>query len=148
MSDMEEFFTRDIANEGKRVDLVHPDGSASIHWIQIRGMDSDAFRTAETKAKRTAVEVAQIDDDDKRAAAIAETELRVIAALIAGWSFEKKCTQSAVVRFLEEAPQIADMVNRYAARRAFFFSGEPTPSVDGPHQKPGSKSRRKEAKPA
>ena len=124
---MDEFFTREIANEGRRVDLVHPDGTPSEHWLQIRGMDADAFKIAETGAKREAVEISQIDDDKKRAVAIADVELKTIAALIADWSFDQKCTSKEVVKFLREAPQIAEMVNRYAARRSLFFGKESNP---------------------
>ena len=132
---MDEFFTREIANEGRRVDLVHPDGTPSEHWIQIRGMDADEFRNAETKAKRKAIEIAQMDDEDKRALAVADIELRTIAALVADWSFDQECTQKAVVKFLREAPQIAEMVNRYAARRSLFFGKESSHSVSGSARK-------------
>jgi hypothetical protein len=128
---MKEFFTRDRANEGIKVPLYHPDGSASEHWLIVRGIDSDEFRKAETQAKRNAIDVAQIKDEDERAERIRETELVCIASLIADWSFDEKCNQVNVVKLLREAPQIADMVNRLAARRADFFSEKYSNSTDG-----------------
>ncbi|USL90033.1 hypothetical protein [Vibrio phage vB_VpaS_CHI] len=118
---MEEFFTRQKANEGKKVPLYLPNGEPSEHWIQIRGVDSDQFKEAETAAKRKAVEIAQIESTQERAEAVRTTELKCIAALVADWSFDKPCDETNVVNFLREAPQIADMVNRYAANRKSFF---------------------------
>ncbi|ANO57507.1 hypothetical protein [Vibrio phage vB_VhaS-tm] len=118
---MQEFFTRQKANEGKKVPLYLPNGEPSEHWIQIRGVDSDQFKEAERAAKRKAIEFAQIEDTKERAEAVREAELGCIAALVVDWSFDQECTPDNVVNFLREAPQIADMVNRYAANRKSFF---------------------------
>lgn len=128
---MQEFFTRQKANEGVKLPLYLPDGTPSEHWIKVRGIDSDHFRKAEASAKRKAIEFAQIDDVEERANKVRETELECIAALVAGWSFDMECTKENVVNFLREAPQIADMVNRYAARRAEFFSKKSDSSATG-----------------
>jgi hypothetical protein len=112
----------------------------------VRGVDSDHFRRAEAKAKRKAVELAQIEDEQKRAEAVRETELECIAALVAGWSFEQEANLINVVNFLREAPQIADMVNRFAARRAEFFSKKSASSATGQKSKSSSRSRRKDQK--
>lgn len=143
---MKEFYTRQKANEGVKLPLFHPDGTKSEHWFMVRGIDSDQFRKAEARAKRKAVEFAQIDDQDKRADAIRETELSCIAELVAGWSFEEECTSENVVNFLREAPQIADAVNRYAARRADFFSKKSGSSATGPKRKSSSRNRQKAPK--
>ena len=119
---MQQFHTRKKASVGVEVPLYNPDGTASEHWFRIRGVDSDEFRRAETKAKRSAIELSQIEDEQERADVIRATELSVVAELVAGWSFEEPCTHDNVVNFLTEAPQIADMVNRFAAQRAQFFS--------------------------
>lgn len=143
---MQEFFTRQTANEGVQLPLYRPDGTLSEHWLQVRGVDSDHFRRAEAKAKRKAVELAQIEDEQKRAEAVRETELECIAALVAGWSFEQEASLINVVNFLREAPQIADMVNRFAARRAEFFSKKSASSATGQKSKSSSRSRRKDPK--
>lgn len=118
---MQEFFTRQKASEGRKLPLYLPNGEASDHWLQVRGVDSDEFKQAENAAKREAVKLAEIEDVQERAEAVRTTELKCIAALIAGWSFEQEFTEDNVVTFLREAPQIADMVNRYAANRKAFF---------------------------
>lgn len=138
---MKEFYTRQKANEGVKLPLFHPDGTMSDHWFMVRGIDSDHFRRAESLAKRKAVELAQIEDPNERAEKVRDTELTCIAALVAGWSFEEECTTDNVVSFLREAPQIADMVNRYAARRAEFFSKKSGSSATGQKRKSSSRSR-------
>jgi hypothetical protein len=143
---MKEFYTRQTANEGVQLPLYHPDGTLSEHWIKVRGVDSDQFRQAEAKAKRKAVEMAQIKDDQERAEAVRETELECIATLVAGWSFPEPCDHNTVVNFLREAPQIADMVNRFAARRAEFFGKKSKSSATGSKRKSSSKSAPKARK--
>ncbi|CAM0070117.1 Tail assembly chaperone [Vibrio phage K251 g3] len=119
---MQEFFTRQKANEGKKIPLYLPDGKPSDHWLVVRGVDSDHFKQAETRGKRQAITIAKIEGADERAQAIRDTELTCIAALVADWSFDQECTEPNVVNFLREAPQIADMVNQVAAKRASFFA--------------------------
>lgn len=128
---MEEFFTRNKANEGVVLPLSHPDGTASDHWIKVRGVDSDNFRRAESAANRKAVELAMIDDKEERENAVRDVELECIASLVASWSFDKECTTDNVIAFLREAPQISDSVNRFAARRSEFFSKKSNSSTDG-----------------
>lgn len=132
---MKEFFTRAKSNEGVKLPLFHPDGTASEHWLIVRGVDSDAFRIAESRAKRKAIELAQIEDEQERADKVRETEIGCIAALVAGWSFEQELTTDNICEFLREAPQIADMVNRFAARRSEFFGKKSDSSASGSEAK-------------
>lgn len=132
---MEEFFTRGIANEGVKLPLYHPDGTVSEHWLKVRGVDSDHFRAADTEGKRKVVVFAALKDPQEKAQAARDTELECIAALVADWSFPQECTAENVVTFLTEAPQIADMVNRFAAHRAEFFSKKSLPSATGSNPK-------------
>jgi len=134
---MKEFYTRETANEGVTLPLYHPDGTKSEHSFLVGGVDSDAFRSAETKAKRKAIELAQIDDEDERVSAIAEVELTCIAALVISWSFPQECTAENKINFLREAPQIADAVNRFAAKRAAFFAKKSNSSANGSTQNKG-----------
>lgn len=119
---LQDFFTRKTANEGKKVPLLAPDGSETEHWLLVRGMDSDEFRKAEAKGRRRAIEVAETKDAEKIVAALEETRLETVAALVADWSFSEKCTRENVVNAFREAPQIMDAVNRFAGNRTNFFS--------------------------
>lgn len=140
---MKEFYTRQTANEGVTLPLYLPDGSPTEHWIKVRGVDSDQFRQAETKAKRKAIEIAQVKDAKKRDEQVRETEVECIASLVSAWSFEQEPTLSNVVMFLTEAPQICDMVNRFAARRTEFFRKKSVSSAIGSKRRSSSKSSRK-----
>lgn len=134
---MEEFYTRKKANEGVKLPLYYPDGSASEHFLVVKGVDSDDFRRAEAAAKRSALELAQIEDEQERAEHIRNTELKCIASLVASWSFDQELTTDNVIDFLREAPQIADAVNRFAGRRADFFAKKSKSSTNGQKKKSG-----------
>ena len=128
---MDEFFTRASANEGVKLPLYLPNGTVTEHFFVVRGVDSDEFRVAESKAKRGAINIAQLDTEAERIDAIQQSERECIASLIASWSFDNPCTRPNVMAFLKEAPQIADAVNRFAARREGFMAKKPTSSSDG-----------------
>jgi len=131
MSSMQDFFTRQKAREGIKFPLTLPDGTDSEHWITVRGVDSDEFRLAENKAKRSAMSLLDLDDENERSAAIRKAELECITSLIASWSFEEECTFANVLNFLTEAPHISDAVNRLAARRQNYFEKKPNSSTNG-----------------
>lgn len=137
---MDAFMTRAKANEGHRIPLHAADGKLTAHWVQVRGIDSDAFRQAETTQKRRLKEFMQIKDEGEREAAVAEGTLILQASLVADWSFADAdimakggnsaipCTLENVVNFLREAPQIASKIDELASRRTFFFK-TPTGSL-------------------
>ena len=136
---MKEFFTRQAANEGVKLPLQHPDGTPSGHWLQVRGIDSDSFRRAETKGKQRVMELLSVKDDHLREEEIEKAEVECIASLVAGWSFPQPLTQEEVVLFLTEAPQIREQVNSFAARRAAFFAKKSMRSAGGLKKSSSSK---------
>ena len=119
---MQEFFTRGIANEGVKLPLSYPDGTLSEHWIIVRGIDSDEFRRVEALSKRKAVALSQITDETERDQAISDIETECVAALVAGWSMDDEYTHENIIKLLTEAPQIANAINIFAARRKEFFT--------------------------
>ena len=121
MGDINQFFTRKKANEGRKVPLFLPDGSKSDDWLMIRGIDSDAFREADDEACRKAFELAAIEDELDRKEAFKSQKNNLVASLVIGWSFDVECTKENVIEFLTEAPQIADQVSQVARKRALFF---------------------------
>lgn len=139
MSGLSDFFTREKANDGIEVPLYLPDGSESEHKLTIRGVDSDAFRQAETDAKRRAMQDAadgkEPDENDGR--------LNLLVPLVASWTFDEPCTAANVRQLLKEAPQIADAIDRIAVRRSLFFAARPSNSKPSPSPKSGSRSVRK-----
>lgn len=128
---MKQFYTREKASLGVVLPLFLPDGTASGESFTVRGIDSDEFRAAEAESKRQAIEIAQIKDIAKRDEAVRDCERELIASLVISWTFDLPCTHANVVNFFREAPQIAIMVNRFAANRAEFFRKKQKISVSG-----------------
>jgi len=128
---MQDFYTRGVANEGKKVPLYRPDGTKSDEYFIILGIDSDVFRSAETAGKRKMMEASSIEDPDKRAERVDEIEREVVASLVQDWSFDEECTREKVAEFFKEAPQLQKMVNTLAAQRSYFFGKESNPSSTG-----------------
>ncbi len=122
-NDMEKFFTRDIANEGKKLPLRHADGTPSEHYLIIRSQWSDEFIQANDGAMRAlAVKVAAKDADAK--SVFQEQKLELIASCIAGWSFSIEFNHDNLITFLRNAPQIAKQVNKVAGDDKYFFKKE------------------------
>lgn len=130
---MEAFFTREKAEAGIKLPLYSPLGEKTEHWLRIRGIDSDEFRVAESEARRDAMRVAAIEDPEERNIAIADAQRSLIATLVIGWSFEQECSHSNVMKFLREAPQIQDAIDKAASRRALFFVSESKDSQHSPN---------------
>lgn len=122
------FHTRAKSGEGASVPLMLPDGSPTEHWVKVRGVDSDEYRRADSRARRRALDIAQEKDDAKREDMIEDTKLDVLSVLVADWSFDRPCTPADVKEFLREAPQVADLVDKTAYKRALFFGKSSTPS--------------------
>jgi len=128
---MKEFFTKQVANEGIKLPLIRPsDGSETAHWLQIRGIDSDAYHRATRRYKSElpdiAATIASIDDEAKRLdftdSARSEQEVKLMASLVAGWSFDEPCTEENVIEFLTQAPQVSDAIDKIAGKRSRFFT--------------------------
>jgi hypothetical protein len=117
---MDAFHTRTKANEGHKIPLYSADGQLTAHWLRVRGVDSDAFRKAQTRQTRRVAEIAALTPE-AREDAIMDATLEMQAALVAEWSFDMECTHDNVKTFLRDAPQIAAEVDKFASRRTFFF---------------------------
>jgi hypothetical protein len=143
MMDMEQFYTRDKANEGIKIPLVTPDNKETEHWLLIRGADSDAFRDAENEAKRAIIRAAK-DDEVKVADAAKEGALDLLAAVVKDWSFPQECSGENIKEFLLKAPQIGDRIDKVLADRSFFFAVKSTGSSTTP-EKNSSSGRKSKA---
>lgn len=146
---MKKFHTRQVANRGVRLDLVAPDGKATEYWLDVVGIDSDIFRNAQREVNKTAllheiIAKAAADGKGTPAEVQALTEafhenqkLTLLAHLVTGWNFTEDdgsptlCNVETVKAFFTEAPQIADMVDRIAASRAYFLAYGSKVSTNG-----------------
>lgn len=127
MSDMTAFFTRETANEGVKIPLSLPDGSASEHWLVLRSVDSDAFRAEDFRQRRRLSEVfATIEDEEERDKRIMAMSIELLASTVISWSFEQACTKENVIEFLTNAPHIADAIDTITTKRALFTKKKQT----------------------
>ena len=147
MVGMDEFFTRERANEGIKLPLTLPGGGKTEHWLKLRGIDSDAFREAEDDSRRVAMVAAQLKDKGEQKAMLREEKLNLVAALVIDWSFDQECTLENVRKFLQEAPQIADDINKVCARRSLFFGKRSASSDNTQNPSSDSADRSKDQKP-
>src|SRR6056297_336863 len=134
MSEMEKFFTREVSQEGKKIPLSYPDGSESPHWVVLRGIDSDAYKTAFAKERTYLLglqEDGDIDDGTYEA-----SKIRLLSSCIASWSFDDDPTPENVAKFFKEAPQVTDRLDRLIGDRKFFFAKEASGSKRSPRTKP------------
>lgn len=133
---MQQFFTREKANDGAKMPLQLPDGTETKYWLLVRGIDSDAFRKANAAANQRLLHITEEEEKDpgKVEAIKEECKLSLIVALIAGWSFDMPCTEENVASFLKEAPYIRDGVDRFAANRKLFFKMQSEDSANSQKQ--------------
>lgn len=131
------YFTRKDSNKGFKVDLRDPvNNELTGDWILIRGMDSDKFKIADGKGRRRILQHVQdgtVENEDAYDVVIADVERECVAALVIKWCFDGKEETPKVEdvkEFLEEAPQIADLLNREAANRANFSTRTCEPSTN------------------
>ena len=143
MSDMEKFFTRQKAQEGKKVPLSLPDGSPTEHWIVIRGIDSDSYAEAMAAERRMMIDnTVEVDGKTKIDPAITkDAPLRVLASLVAAWSFEEECNTKNVINLLKEAPQLREELDTITADRKYFFGEEGSGSQSSSPRKRSSRSQ-------
>lgn len=132
MTQMQDFFTRQKANDGVKFPLALPDGTVTEHWLLVRSIDSDAFRAAETNSLRQAMLLSKESTQQEREDIANSGKLLMIASLIADWSFSEPLTQESAVNFLREAPQIADEIDRTANKRSLFYKLDSSNSTPTP----------------
>ena len=118
MASMSDFFTREKANEGKKVFLTLPDGTETEEYLIIRGVDSDYYVAAFQEVKRR---LSLNTDKDNPEYTPKDAEIDILASLVAGWSFKEDYTTENIAKFLREAPQIALKIDDIAGNRSLFF---------------------------
>lgn len=122
MTEIEQFYTREKANKGVKVDLYLPSGGPTDHYLIVRGIDSDHFKAANAAAKKEVAKLTVKQDSTEEVQRLSEIRINIISSLIAGWSFDDECTPENVKNMLHKAPQIADKVDQFAGNREEFFT--------------------------
>lgn len=135
--DVTKLYTRPLANKGIELPLMDPvTGQDSGGFIYLRGQDSDGFRALDAAVMRETMELYNKDKDAGLKFRV-ESEKRLIAGLIIGWTDNHPCTAEQALELVENCPQIAQQITEEAGNRSRFFkhalkssTSEPLPSSD------------------
>ena len=115
------------SNDGVKMPLTLPDGTATDEFIVVRGADSTLFRGAKAKCNRELLKnLKKIKDDpEKQEKVQTEATRNLVAALVADWSFPEECNAVNVAKFLADAPQVQEQIDMFADTRTNFFVKPP-----------------------
>ena len=120
MTSVTDFYTREQDNESIRVPLKK-NGKNSGQWLEILGMDSDQYRRAEARRRRSIIRMRNESDkpmtDDEIDEQTLEIEAALTASLVTAWSFDEPCTPESVTEFMRNAPRIREAIDRLATDR-------------------------------
>lgn len=135
MSNLDKFRTRKQVQTPRKVFLLDPrTGKPTEDWLLIRSSLSDEFMMARDDTMQAVQEIVE-PNEEKRKKAVAELQLGLKVALVAGWSFEEKFTEGNVREWLRDAPQVQMLIMSVADDFAGFFA-EPSENLsDGPKAK-------------
>lgn len=138
----ERYNTRAKINTRQRIYLADPDtGESTGDWIDVRYSLADDYAEAREQVVR---EIA-IQGEDGPAV---ERSARIIAPLIAGWSFDVECSADNVYQFLCLAPHLHNAIIERATTEGKLYSTASPNSADGPEENSISPSRHKDRKTA
>jgi len=99
MSSFKRYNTRDKINKGVRLELADPDtGEATGDWLQLRYSLADDYAKAREDVER--------DELIAGESGTVERNARILAPLVADWSFTEPCNAGNVFEFLCGAPHI------------------------------------------
>lgn len=120
-----DFFTKAKANEGIKVPLPFPDGTASGKTLTILHLDSDAFQAARNDKLRANVGILALPEGPEREKAEEEAEIVLLSALVVGWDIDAEFSRDAVQGLFREAPYVRNLVDKTAADKNAFFGRKP-----------------------
>ena len=119
------FYTKPKSDAGIKLQLERPDGTPTDEFLIVRGIDSDAFQQKQIEVRSAILREMKEDESDEHFDAIQQRhKIDLLASLVAGWSFDKKCKLEDVKEFLTNAPHIADKIDSISADRVFFMQTE------------------------
>lgn len=134
--------TRTKINQRQRIYLADPDtGKSTGDWIDIRYSLADDYAEAREQVLR------EIAIQGEEGPAV-ERSARIIAPLIAGWSFDVECNAENIYEFLCLAPHLHNAIIGKATTEGKLYSTASPSSADGQGESSISPSPRKEQKTA
>ena len=116
-----------MSNDGVKLFLHLPDGTKTDEFLVVRGADSKVFRNHQARANREKIKLTKKQNIDpaQLAREHADVDRRLVATLVADWSFEGKCDEETIVKFLSDAPQVQTQIDLFAGDRSNFFKKPP-----------------------
>ena len=115
-----DFYVRQEAEEGRRVELSNADGTPSGHWLVVRSVLSHQyereFEAIKAQALSQVLELSKaggkeqalrMDKQQRRA-----RKARLVASLIADWSLDLPCTETEKTNLLIQAPRLRRQIER------------------------------------
>lgn len=115
-----QFYVKSRAEQGRRVSLFNSDGTPSGQWMVIRSVHSSQYEEAIRKVSRDAVtdviQIAKAGGEQEAARAARRLararRAKLVAALIAEWSFEQECSEQEKTDFLIKAPRLRRQIEK------------------------------------
>lgn len=123
-----DLFTRQRANAGAKLDIPAPDGSSTGEWIVIRHTDCDEFRRLQAEITTTAAMIRPDASQKERTELRDRVRKQLTASLVSSWSLEDECSEKNIIELIENAPYLADWIDRQADKAALFFGKGSTSS--------------------
>lgn len=131
-----DLFTRPAANAGRRIDIPSPDGKSTGEWVTIHHTDCDSFRRKRAEVLAAAARLPPDMTADDRQRLLDAMHRELLATLVTGWSLDDEFTQAALLSLLENAPYLADWIDRTSERGSLFFGSSSTSSSSTAALKP------------
>jgi hypothetical protein len=157
MKDLEAFATSELSEAGVIIPLMDVEGNPTEHWIKIKGVDSNAFRKAQSSFRKRALELHELESnnpDRDYSKQIEKETNKLLASLVVDWSFKNddgtpyECSESNIVDVLEKAPVLANEIDAASAKRKNFIKRSLNPSGNLQSKNSSSKKSPRKAKSA
>jgi len=121
-----DLFTRPAANAGRRVDIPGPDGKPTGEWMTIRHVDCDDFRKKRAEILASAAMLPADTPAAERQRLRESMHRELLATLVTGWSLEDEFSRDNLMDLLENAPYLADWIDRTSENASLFFGSSST----------------------
>ena len=118
---LSQLYTRQAANEGRRLEIPLPDGRPSGEWLHVLHSDSDAFRAKHADVMARAAQLPPDTAQDERKRLLDAAMLELLASMVSDWSLEDEFSETAVIDLLRNAPYIHDWLDRKTSDASLFF---------------------------
>lgn len=122
---LSDLFTLPIAQAGRHLKLVMPDGSPTDYHLTVIGSDAPAARKALLASSRIIRdETNDKTSDEDRLAVTERAALAFRVELVTGWNLPIEFSKEAVTELLTNNPGLAQEVESFSGDRQRFFGSK------------------------